>query len=359
MNNTAPRLIQSQQYWYYQIIGFTGITLCGVAIRLLEGQTPWMDALLTLGLVNVLLFIMTHLSRLLLKKLRKGGVSRWFLIGLVPLMIGCSALAVTFILFTVVRLTNPQGIEAENRTFLFAAVAIQIAITMGIWFICYGTILILRNWFAEQFRAIEAERVSQRAELSLLRQQIHPHFFFNCMNSIASLIDVDSQKANDCILRLSSLMRSRLNSRDSLLIPFQDEWKRVEDYLYLEKIRFDGKLELEVSIDESLSGFPFPGFVMETLVENAIKHGIAKAEGAGFLRISVAESNDGQLDLNIVNSGTFTQPIDFSSGGFGLENCRSILEQLYHGTAKLEMRRVDERTVSCHLNIPRHESPDY
>jgi LytS/YehU family sensor histidine kinase len=161
--------------------------------------------------------------------------------------------------------------------------------------------------FFENYRNAEIERLVWEAavkdfELKTLKSQLNPHFMFNALNSIRSLIEENPERAKTTITQLSNIFRYSLRIDKVETVPLEEELKTVIDYLDLEKVRFEERLNYEIDIDPMTRGIEIPPMMIQTLVENSIKHGISKIPDGGKIRIN-SRRNKECLVLEIENSG--------------------------------------------------------
>ena len=195
-------------------------------------------------------------------------------------------------------------------------------------------------------KEIEQERAEKNvleAKLSSLESRIHPHFLFNTLNSISALIPVDHRQAEEMVGRLSRLLRASLNSAQEGLISLESEIALVTNYIEIEKARLGERLQYSFDIAEGTFGRKVPPFAVQSLVENAIKYGIAAEEHYGKVEIAASLSND-CLRLEIRDTGP---GFDLSQvqPGHGLDNLVSRLDALFGPRARLEVERQDNLCV--------------
>ncbi len=205
-------------------------------------------------------------------------------------------------------------------------------------------------------RQVEQERANKllvEARLSSLESRIHPHFLFNTLNSIASLIPSDPKRAEDTVGKLASLLRFSISANQSSLVPLAQELKIVRDYLEIESTRFGQRLHYEISVPESFEDYRIPPLALQTLVENSVKHVAAQRTQPALIKI-VAASHDGQCELSVTDDGPGFSLGDVSPD-HGLGNLVGRLELLFGESAQLNVRRVDDRTVVS-ISIPTGES---
>jgi LytS/YehU family sensor histidine kinase len=216
-----------------------------------------------------------------------------------------------------------------------------------VWTIVYIRITERR---AQEHREGKMQLALREAELRALEAQINPHFLFNCLNSIRGLVVEDPQKAQDMITRFATLLRYNLNHDTRHTVPLAAEAEVVNDYLALEKARFEDRLRCQVTIDPAAASLLVPPMILQTLIENALKHGIGRLPDGGDLQIRAA-ANNGTLVLEVENTGELT---DSRSGGtqVGLNNIRERLRILYGDRASLSLQNRSG-TVVARVEIPR------
>lgn len=197
----------------------------------------------------------------------------------------------------------------------------------------------------ERIRKLAAE-----AQLQSLESRIHPHFLFNTLNSISSLIAVNPSKAEQVVGRLAVLLRASLDISRQSLIPLRSELEMVESYLDIEKVRFGDKLRGTVDVPPELQDAKVPPMSVQSLVENAVKHGIAPQSGGGELRVTAfVEGNC--LRLEVQDSGPGFD-LSLVRAGHGLDNLVGRLDTLFGPEARLNVFRRDGYSVA-EMVLPR------
>lgn len=196
--------------------------------------------------------------------------------------------------------------------------------------------------------------VENQAELATLRAQLNPHFLFNCLNSIRALIGRDERKARDMVTTLAALLRSLLEQRNLSFDTVAAELEIIQKYLTLEQIRFGSRLRTELAIDPLAMQCHIPSFLMLTLVENAVKHGISKSPEGGTLDIRVRLERE-KLLIYIANTGHLNA---HSSGkGVGLENTRRRVHLMTKDAQAFEICEQPPGTVVATVTLPVHGVP--
>jgi sensor histidine kinase YesM len=197
---------------------------------------------------------------------------------------------------------------------------------------------------------VEREKREVEAHLRLLQAQIEPHFLFNTLANVSSLIEVDAVQARRLLDRLNDWLRVALARTRSECATLGDELTLLENYLQILQMRFGARLSWQVDATEEVRSMQFPPMLLQPLVENAIRHGIEPKLGGGQLNIS-ANIEQGVLRLRVDDDGVGFN--DKTSGsGAGLENIRARLSAIYGPSAKLDLRTNEKGGVSAVLELP-------
>jgi len=193
----------------------------------------------------------------------------------------------------------------------------------AIIFFLWSSLYFIYNYFERYNKSLKLEASMREVELTNLKAQLNPHFIFNALNSIRALVDENPTKSKEAINQLSNLLRNSLVTEKKELTSFDDELKIVKDYLGLESIRFEERLKIEFDIDPESNQFRVPPLMIQTLVENGIKHGVSKLKEGGTIQVKTRVDLD-FLKIYIRNSGHFhLNGAKKQSGGLGLENTRT------------------------------------
>jgi hypothetical protein len=198
---------------------------------------------------------------------------------------------------------------------------------------------------AHELRESRLEAELARAQLDALRLEIQPHFLFNTLNSVAALIRRRSNdRALEVVLGLSELLRATVDRSDRHLVPLREEVEFVERYVALQKTRFADRLRVAFDVAADVAELPVPWLVLQPLVENAIRHGVAPRAGGGSIEVR-ARLEQGALVLEVADDGP-GPGAEESAAGIGLRNVRSRLQQLYGDAASLSLVRTLESTAA-------------
>ena len=216
------------------------------------------------------------------------------------------------------------------------------------WLLTYFALTAGRRYREKEVRLQLALR---EAELRALEAQINPHFLFNCLNSIRALVVENPSVAQDMITRFASILRYNLHRDLNHTVPLAAELEVVNDYLALESIRLEDRLRIELAVDADAGRALIPPMLLQTLVENALKHGIAALPEGGDLQIRARIDAD-QLVVEVINSGRIGKPRPGSTQ-VGLANTRERLRILYGSRASLDLRNREDGRVAATVLIPR------
>lgn len=246
-------------------------------------------------------------------------------------------------------------------TTLNLSVALNMSQILGLSFF-YGMVFFLWTVFYFTYHYFERYNISLKydatmieIELNNLKSQLNPHFIFNALNSIRALVDENPAKSKQAINQLSNILRSSLASDKKGLTKFDDELKIVKDYLGLESIRFEERLKTEFDIHPESQKFLVPPLMIQTLVENGIKHGISKLTPGGVIQLKTFVDNN-HLKIHIRNSGHLINGTKRSKAGLGLKNTVQRLKLLYGEEASFRIVNENDNFVLTELVIPQNKT---
>ncbi len=212
--------------------------------------------------------------------------------------------------------------------------------------------------YYQRFRASQLEEASLRAQLAqaqlrALKMQLHPHFLFNTLHSISSLVLEDPPKANSMIARLGDFLRLTLDHSDQQLVTLREETEFVRCYLEIEQVRFGDRLTVDFKIDPATLSAEVPHLILQPVVENAIQHAIAPRAIPGRIEIA-ASRQDHSLCLEVKDTGpgVVAPENNTERHGVGLSNVRARLERLYAGDFSLQMTNQPVQGLTVTLRIP-------
>ncbi len=341
-------LNRERLYWIFQIVGWS---LYGLGTILLYSfvQETVSDVLLYGEVFQVMFYIIsTHLLRILIKRGRWISLPWQKMVGLVFISIVILStanylflLAVSYYLGTI----NRQDFQAINVFISIVAPSIM----YFLWALIYLTF----HYFEWYKKSLQFQAAMNEIELNYLKSQLNPHFIFNALNSIRALVDENPRKSKDAITQLSNILRNSLILDKKRLITLQDEMKTVKDYLALESIRFEERLQTHFEINKAAEQFSIPPMMIQTLVENGIKHGISNLTSGGLIDIRT-KIEAHHLIIQIRNSGRYVngKKVKSSGTGHGLVNTRKRLELIYGKAATFSIKNENNNTVLTEIKIP-------
>ncbi|KIC89157.1 sensor histidine kinase [Flavihumibacter sp. ZG627] len=339
-------------YWFCQVSGWTFVVLSMLFFA--YSLTPSkIDAgfFMRLGLIFSAGIFTTHILRAFI---RSRG---WLLLPvekLIPRMM--VAIIVTSIACSLLYmgLVNLLGVQSDvQRRIDFSTKLLASTMDIGLFIIPWTLIYYIYHYVAksrkQEVDTLKLEALVKALELKTIKAHINPHFIFNALNSIRALIDENPQRARNAVTELSNLLRSSMQSEKSETVPLERELNIVRDYLALEHIRFEDRLQVEFDVDEDTLDQPVPPMMLQTLVENAIKHGIGKQMRGGVVRIS-SDFKDDYHELMVQNTGRLNG--EMNGEGFGISSTRNRLQLLFGNKADFSIRETNGNLVEAMVKIP-------
>jgi len=328
-----------QIYWMAQIFGWGSYTLVSYVANILEKGND----LKPYFFVFVLFFasvgiLLTHLMReILIQK-------NWLNLPILKLLprIGMVIALFSFILVQVESVFNiiTEGkkwntliYQFDDRHFYLNIIGAFLLLIL--WNIIYFAYHFFYKSYLRELENLKLESSKNEIELKNLRSQINPHFLFNSLNSIRALIEIDPTQAKKTVTKLSNLLRTSLlfGKKDKIMI--EEELGLVSNYLDLEKVRFEDRIQAEFKVQEDLRTTYIPPLIVQTMVENAIKHGLSKEINGGKLIVEIFKL-DKKLYLRVQNTGHL-DPNHKPDTGIGIENTRRRLTLLYKDHANFNL----------------------
>ncbi|MCU0435695.1 MAG: histidine kinase [Bacteroidia bacterium] len=346
------RINRRQLYWTFQLGGWTVYAVLNAVYLVLAER---FSAAIAVELVLLWLMGISLTQSLRTVIIRRNWL-RLPLPKVIPRMLGMILLMAVpmqmlHILFRVLLVGN-SGVE-ENTTGLLLGV-FNFAFFFLLWSLIYFTVHYLEQARQTEIRNLRWEAAMRETELNRLKAQLNPHFMFNALNSIRALVDEDPQRARDAVTQLSGLLRTTLQMGKQKVIPFEQEAEAIRNYLALETARFEERLQFKIDIAPGSENIFVPPMMVQTLVENGIKHGIARLPKGGIITLEARPDENG-LHIKITNSGLW-QPNASPESGFGLRNTEERLQLLYHGRASFQIGSGPGQTVITSLYLPKQLS---
>jgi LytS/YehU family sensor histidine kinase len=248
-----------------------------------------------------------------------------------------------------------QGVPSRWNIDLLPALTLTVnvcnwGLIFATWLIIYFTAVRVRERRVAELRQSEVTRALQHAELQLLKSQLNPHFLFNALNTVRFLITDDPQKAQIAVTRLASILRYSLQANLQELVTLAREMEIVVNYLELEKMRFEERLTVTIDVTPEASRAQIPVMLLQTVVENSMKHGIAHLPAGGEILIA-AHLEDSMLHLDVRNGRPNESP-SRRGPGTGLRNSEERLRLMYRSHASLELDLAKQNLAVTRIRIP-------
>jgi LytS/YehU family sensor histidine kinase len=339
-------------YWICQITGWSVYAVVNVVFASFFRTLSWEAALPNL-MLGALGLGLTHLYRSYVR--RKGWV-RLPLRRMIPRVLLASA-GIALVMTTVMLgvFVSVFGVVTPEE-FRFGGALIMLfnlSATMLLWSLIYFGLHYFWNYQRAEVERWKLESAVKDAELRALKAQINPHFLFNSLNSVRALIVEDPGRAQQAVTRLAGLLRHTLRSSARATTSLEEELNAVRAYLELEAVRLEERLRYEIDADAAALRVPVPAMLVQTLVENGIKHGVATRTEGGELRVT-ARMNGAALRLRVENTGTLGA--EASPDAVGMRNARERLRLLFGAGTALTLTGADGKVVA-EVVIPLEDRP--
>jgi hypothetical protein len=341
----------TREYWLLQLGGWGGLTVFAILSAMNNpGEAALRFALAkTACMVSGLL--LSHCWRLFLRRRgwfdRQGAPPFKGILGglLVLSVLQTGALMLADLLFRRGALLRDPEVAS-----LLVFLTLLWFVLFSVWTLCYSTMLARRRALRFELEKLQLEVSVKDAELRALQAQVNPHFFFNSLNSIRALIYADPDLAAQAVGQLGGMMRHSLRAGQAATVPLADELAAVHAYLGMEKHRFDSRLQLSLDIEPGLDDVQIPPMALQTLVENAVKHGVEPSIGCCLLRIAARRIPDqDRVELTVANQGRLVEAS--GSTRVGLANTSRRLSLLFGPQASCTLAERDGWVVA-HVVLP-------
>lgn len=252
------------------------------------------------------------------------------------------------------QLANRPGYVSENAPWYIYAAANMLIANLIFYALQQGKQL-TRKLSEQEIQLLNLEKMKTRAELDALQAKISPHFLYNALNSIASLVHEDPDKAEEMTMLLSKLFRYTTGRNGGYFTSLAEELEMVRTYLQVEQVRFGERLAFSVDVaDPALNELRLPQFLLQPIVENSVKHGIAKSAGAGRIDVNIYREAD-WLFLSVHDSGpAFPNSMN---AGYGLRSIQDKLKLLYGDEARVELTNSPYKQVLMAIQMTRIGNP--
>lgn len=336
-------------YWFCQIIGWFLYSFINFLFFLLEDGRVEILQVVSLLLVTGFFILSTHIYRYIIIKL---NWLKLYISSLIPrVMVAITILGILNYLFQW-SISFLLG-TLESTSYLSPFFILVNVLAMMVLYFLWSLIYFMYHYVESYNTSLKYDAAINEIKLNRLKSQLNPHFIFNALNSIRALVNENPDKAKVAITQLSNILRNSLIMDKQKVIKLDDELRTVKDYLELETMRFEERLRTEWHIQPEAKDFKVPPLMIQTLVENGIKHGISQLVNGGVIKIS-AELNNSNLLIKIINSGQYLNGHTKENGGYGIENTKERLQLIYGGKASFKIFNESESQVLTEILIPNY-----
>lgn len=341
---------KQELYWWCQITGWMMYGLTMVFFTFVfdsKNNNIFYNKLLLIILTGL---FFTHSLRLTIKKLNlfpPALYKKWWVLTFLLLTFLVLFNLTNSALAEWLHLYNPKVKVSVEKRFLINLVSDSPLLL--VWVSIYYLWHYIELGTKTEIQKVKLESLVKEMELKTIKAHINPHFIFNALNSIRALVDENPERARSAITELSNLLRSSMQAEKMETVSFERELNIVKDYLALEFIRFEDRLKVEYEIDDETLDQPIPPMMLQTLVENAIKHGIGKQKNGGIIKI-ISNFTENHYELIVQNTGLLSTNED--NEGFGLNSTRNRLKLLFGQDANFQIQDLGNNIVQAKIIMP-------
>ncbi len=335
---------RQRAYWLCQYGGWGSYGVVAAVAASLWADVPWGRSILDMLLVSAMGVALSHVLRAIIQRqhwgrLRLGArVPRLVAMSMILSLCGACVMSVLGLASWQTQdlgVGLPVAIPASRPLAVFVVQALNWLFLLLLWSTLYFGLLSIRGRQLAELRESELARALQAAELRLLKSQLNPHFLFNALNCVRALIVEEPARAQNAVTQLARTLRYTLGSGQDELVTLEQELAIVDDYLELEGLRLGERLRVERDITRQARSVRIPVMLLQTLVENAIKHGIAELPAGGALRIH-ADVGEGTFVLEVQNPRPERRRAT-THEGIGVNNAQKRLQLLFGSDASFEL----------------------
>jgi hypothetical protein len=342
---------RSALYWLLQVLGWGSIAFVNVFFASLSKGITSLQ-IWSFVVLSAYYLLSTHAFRLVIKSYGWLRLSVFRL--LFQVLFALVVLAVSDV-FAQLLISLVFGTDYNPGSDLPLVISANLFVSFlfyGVWVLLYFLFHFLDNYNT----TLRYEAKINEIRLNHLKSQLNPHFIFNALNSVRALVDEDPVKAKSAITQISNMLRFSLMLDKKQVIDLADELATVKDYLALESIRFEERLQVEYHIEEAAYSYKIPPMMLQTIVENAIKHGISNLVKGGLIEIKCREGLADELYIQVKNSGHYEAQSASrrkEEEGHGIDNTQQRLALLYGDKASFRIFNSGSQYVTTEIKIPK------
>ncbi|WP_194774956.1 sensor histidine kinase [Pararhodonellum marinum] len=344
---------RNRLYWILQIVGWVSFALINLFFfSLARGITSvQVGAYFSLA---AFYFFSTHAFRYVIK------TYNWFSLP-IPKLITQALLSLLLLstLNTLAQIIINWIFDTLDPSDDFQPIVILVNLFVSFLFYTLWAMIYFLYHFLDNYNSsLKYQATINEIQLNHLKSQLNPHFIFNALNSVRALVDEDPKKAKSAITQLSNILRNSLVVDKKRTVDFGDEINTVKDYLNLETIRFEERLKVNYDIESKAYSYKVPPMMLQTLVENAVKHGISTRLKGGTIDIKCAIGLLDDLFIQVKNSGQLSVHNDVKNdhSGHGIYNTRQRLKLIYGKRASFKIYNHGQDFVVTEIKIPKQNS---
>jgi len=350
----------NSRYWLFQACGWGSFFLLHLffnwSLGKIQNAEDFGLFFKKVGTFIIVGVVLTHIMRFfiirlnLLQKKLERQIMQFILLTIVFSYLGALA---DFLLRERLDLLSKNEGELLLKNNSIALLALNNSLSFFAYYFIWNAIYFMYHYISksrkQQLDTLRLESLVKELELQTIKAHINPHFIFNSLNSIRALVDENPIRAREAVTELSNILRSSMQSDKMETVSLEKELSIVRDYLALENMRFEDRLKIEYQVDEDTLDQPVPPMMLQTLVENAIKHGISKQINGGVVKV-ISDFKNNYHELIVQNTGQLNGYRD--SEGFGLSSTTNRLSLLYGDKAKFEIKQKSPSLVEAKVMIP-------
>ncbi len=348
------------RYWIFQLIGWGSFALINTFFAFSFDKLD-LNFFYRVGIFLFLGILVSHIMREIITRvgILQRALKKQFILFLC-LTTGLALIASFLRVESVIRLNLLSSDELDllsrlsveywvSKLVLVLSSGFSFFILFFIWNLIYFMYHYVTKSRKQQLDTLRLESLVKELELQTIKAHINPHFIFNSLNSIRALVDENPQRARRAVTELSNILRSSMQAEKMETVALEKELSIVKDYLALENMRFEDRLKIEYQVNEETLDQPVPPMMLQTLVENAIKHGISQQITGGVVKV-ISQFKGGYHELVVLNTGTLNGKIN--TEGFGLSSTTNRLGLMYGDKAKFEIKQINGSLVEAKVRIP-------
>jgi len=354
---------QNHQFWILQIAGWLGYAAV-VFLAIIRPQLDLPDfnlggQILNLAVETVSGFILSFLQWLFIRKIVHLPLKK-------TLFLSFTSAGILGIVFNIIKLSSYKVIVFRQAwdqgwdMLEFGGWLLFSLATMFVWTSIFFIMLYNTRLQKEHESLLKAKTLAKDAQLQMLRYQLNPHFMFNTMNAISTLIlKQENDKANEMLDKLCEFFRYSLDTNTKSKTSLQNELELLELYLSIEKVRFEERLNVDIQVCEQAMKCRVPNMILQPLVENAIKYAVEPRKNGGSVTI-VAKCRDKRLLIQVLDDGYGQGEHSYQSGqsraskglGIGINNTKARLDVMFNGNYDIDITKEPEKGMTVTISMP-------